>query len=90
MSVKQHKDLKGLQQQNLRDHMSDAEFIFTALAELSGREVATAEKAEGYRPNESAAHVGGKISGNARKELEDRTGTRVINSGNYLPRPDSK
>jgi hypothetical protein len=84
LSVKQHKDLKGLQQQNLRDHMSDAELVFTALAELSTREIATTEKAEGYRPNESAAHTGGKISGNARKALEDKTGKKVVGSANYL------
>lgn len=84
LSVKEHKNLKGLQQQNLRDHMSEAELIFTALAELSTREIADAEKAEGYEPNESAAHAGGKISGGARKALENKTGKKVVNGENYL------
>lgn len=71
--------------------MDDAELIFTALAELSTREIAEAEKAEGYPPNESAAHVGGKISGNARKALEGRTGKKVISGSNYLnPRKQTK
>jgi hypothetical protein len=84
LSVKEHKNLKSLRAQNLRDHMSDAELIFTALAELSTREIAEVEKAEGYEPNESAAHVGGKISGNARKSLEAKTGKKVVNGANYL------
>ena len=91
LTVKEHKELKGLQQQNLRDHMSDAELIFTALAELSTREIAAAEKAEGYVPNEGAAHAGGAISGGARKALEEKTGKKVVNSRNYLkPRREVK
>jgi DNA-damage-inducible protein D len=84
LSVREHKDLKKLRQQNLRDHMSEAELIFTALAELSTREIAAAEKAEGYEPNESAAHAGGKISGGARKALEGKTGKNVVSGENYL------
>lgn len=84
LSVKEHKNLKGLREENLRDHMSDAELIFTALAELSTREIAETEKAEGYAPNESAAHDGGAISGGARKALEEKTGKKVVNGGNYL------
>jgi DNA-damage-inducible protein D len=83
-SVKEHKNLKGLREQNLRDHMSDAELIFTALAELSTREIAAAESAEGYMPNEGAAHAGGAISGGARKALEAKTGKKVVNGKNYL------
>jgi hypothetical protein len=84
LTVKEHKNLKGLREHNLRDHMSDAELIFTALAELSTREIAEVEKAEGYDPNESAAHVGGRVSGDARKALESKTGKKVVNGGNYL------
>ncbi len=91
LSVKEHKNLKNLREHNLRDHMSDAELIFTALAELSAREIAEVEKAEGYVPNESAAHEGGKISGGARKALEKKTGKKVVNNGNYLePRIEKK
>lgn len=89
LSVQQHKNLKGLRQHNLRDHMGEAELIFTALAELSTREIAEVEKAEGYEPNESAAHAGGKISGNSRKALESRTGKRTVTDENYLL-PSSK
>ena len=84
LTVKEHKSLKNLEQENLRDHMDEAELIFTSLAELSTRRIAESDRAEGYDPNEQAAHQGGRISGNARKELEDRTGKKVINSGNYL------
>jgi DNA-damage-inducible protein D len=85
LSVKQHKSLKKLREQNLRDHMNEAELIFTALAELSTSEIAEVERAEGYEPNESAAHVGGSISGGARKALENKTGKKVVSGANYLP-----
>ena len=85
LSVKSHKNLKGLKTQNLRDHMSDAELVFTALAELSTRHISEKEKAEGYTPNENAAHKGGRISGDARRALEKQTGQKVVNAGNFLP-----
>jgi hypothetical protein len=84
LSVKSHKQIKGLKQENLRDHMSDAELIFTALAELSTREIAESEKAKGFVPNEAAAHKGGAVSGNARKNLEKLTGKKVVNGANFL------
>lgn len=85
LSVKTHKNLKNLTYQNLRDHMSEAEIIFTALAELSTRQISEKEKAEGYGKNENAAHKGGQISGNARKALEGQTGKKVVSSENFLP-----
>ena len=85
LSVKSHKSLKGLKTQNLRDHMSEAEIIFTALAELSTRQISEKEKAEGYGQNENTARKGGQISGNARKALEEQTGKKVVNSENFLP-----
>ncbi len=85
LSVKTHKKIKNLTYHNLRDHMSEAEIIFTALAELSTRQISEKEKAEGYSQNEIAAKKGGQISGNARKALEDQTGKRVVNSENFLP-----
>ena len=84
LTVKEHKDLKNLEVENLRDHMDEAELIFTALAELSTRKIAETEKAEGYNPNEIAAHKGGKISGNARKALENETGEKIVNPSNFL------
>jgi hypothetical protein len=85
VSAKKHKDLKGLKNQNLRDHMSEAELIFTALAELSTRQVAESENATGLEENKKASKVGGKIAKRARLELEKKTGKKVVTSENYLP-----
>jgi len=85
VSVKKHKDIKGLKSQNLRDHMSEAELIFTALAELSTRQIAESVDASGIVENADAGKKGGKIAGSARLELESKTGKSVITSENYLP-----
>ena len=85
VSVKKHKDIKGLKTQNLRDHMSEAELIFTALAELSTRQIAESVNATGMPENAEAGKKGGKIAGKARLELETKTGKNVITSENFLP-----
>ena len=85
VSVKTHKELKGLETQNLRDHMSEAELIFTALAELSTRQIAETTKAVGLPANKKAAKTGGNISKRARLELESKTGRKVVTGENYLP-----
>jgi hypothetical protein len=85
VSVKQHKNIKGLKTQNLRDHMSEAELIFTALAELSTRQIAESVDATGMDENVNAGKKGGKIAKKARLELESKTGKSVITSENYLP-----
>lgn len=85
ITVKQHKDLKGLKTQNLRDHMSEAELIFTALAELSTRQIAESTDATGIVENKTAAKTGGSIAKNARLELEKKTLKKVITRENYLP-----
>ena len=90
VSVKAHKDLKGLQTQNLRDHMSEAELIFTALAELSTRQIAETVTATGLTENITAAKTGGKIAQRARLELEAKTGKPVVTGENYLPPADTK
>lgn len=84
ISVKDHKNLKGLKTQNLRDHMSEAELIFTALAELSTRQIAETIKANGLNENKDASKRGGKIAKNARLELEKKTGKSVVTSSNFL------
>lgn len=84
VSIKKHKQIKGLKNHNLRDHMSNAELIFTALAELSTKQVAENLNATGMKENKKAAKVGGNIAKNAKLELESRTGQKVISSGNYL------
>lgn len=85
VSVKAHKGLKGLQSQNLRDHMSEAELIFTALAELSTRQIAESDDATGMAQNSAAAKAGGQLAKRARLELETRAGTKVVSSENFLP-----
>jgi DNA-damage-inducible protein D len=85
LSVKQHKNLKGLKSQNLRDHMSEAELIFTALAELSTRQIAETDKAEGVQQNAVAGKKGGRIAKDARLALENKTGRKVITGENFLP-----
>lgn len=85
LTVKEHKALKGLKTQNLRDHMSEGELIFTALAELSTRQIAETEKAKGLNENAKAGKKGGAVAKNARKELEEQTGKSVITGENFLP-----
>lgn len=85
LTVKKHKDLKGLKSQNLRDHMSEAELIFTALAELSTRQIAETDEAKGLKQNAEASKKGGSVAKNARKELEAKTGKSVVTGENFLP-----
>jgi DNA-damage-inducible protein D len=85
LSVKGHKKLKSLKTQNLRDHMTDAELVFTALAELSTRQIAETTEAKGLEENKTPARKGGKIAKNARIELEQKTGKKVVSGANYLP-----
>ncbi|MBK8487318.1 MAG: Bro-N domain-containing protein [Chitinophagales bacterium] len=90
LSIKNHKNLKGLKSQNLRDHMSEAELIFTALAELSTRQIAETEKAKGLKQNAVAGKKGGKIAKDARLALEEKTGKKVITKENFLPPAKNK
>ena len=85
LTVKNHKEVKGLQSQNLRDHMSEAELIFTALAELSTRQIAENDEAKGVVENAKAGKKGGAIAKNARIALEDKTGKSVVTGENFLP-----
>lgn len=90
ISVKDHKMLKGLKTQNLRDHMSEAELIFTALAELSTRQIAENMRTQGLEQNKIPAKKGGKIAKDARKALEEKTGKSVITGENFLPKKKIK
>lgn len=85
LTVKDHKDIKGLKTQNLRDHMNEAELIFTALAELSTRQIAETMEATGMEKNKVAGKKGGGIAKKARLELEEKTGKKVVSTDNYLP-----
>ncbi|MBU4305620.1 MAG: hypothetical protein KJ893_08410 [Candidatus Omnitrophica bacterium] len=84
LTVKDHKDIKGLKTQNLRDHMSEAELIFTALAELSTRQIAETMEAAGMEENKIAGKKGGGIAKKARLDLEEKTGRKVVTTDNYL------
>ncbi|WP_433778391.1 BRO family protein [Flavobacterium anhuiense] len=85
LSVKEHKEAKGLKSQNLRDHMSEAELIFTALAELSTRQIAENDEAKGLIENAVASKKGGAVAKNARLELEQQTCKNVVTNQNFLP-----
>jgi len=84
LTVKEHKNLKGLKTQNLRDHMSEAELIFTALAEFSTRQIAETDNAEGMVKNIVAGKRGGGIAKRARIDLENKTGKKVVSGNNFL------
>lgn len=83
LTVKAHKDLKGLKNQNLRDHMTEAELIFTALAEFSTRQIAENTEAKGLEENKTPARKGGRIAKNARLELEQKTGKKIVTGENF-------
>jgi len=80
----EHKKLKNLKNQNLRDHMTDLELIFSMLGEASTTEIAIQKDAQGFRDNMQAAREGGDIAGNARKELEKKSGRKVVSKANFL------
>jgi hypothetical protein len=88
LSVKEHKELKGLKTHNLRDHMSEAELIFTALAELSTRQIAETMEATGLPENKRASKTGGGIAKQARGQLEAKTGKNVVTGRSFLPPGD--
>ncbi|MBN2580210.1 MAG: Bro-N domain-containing protein [Pirellulales bacterium] len=80
----QYKKLKGLERENLRDHMNDLELIFTMLGEAATTEIARNKDAQGFDPNKRAAREGGKVAGNARRQLEAKSGRKVVTRQNYL------
>lgn len=90
LSVKDHKKLKTLKSQNLRDHMTEAELIFTSLAELSTRQIAESMKTKWLEENKIPAKKWWQIAKNARKELESKTWKSVISRENFLKSWDKK
>ena len=86
----EYKNLKGLKRENLRDHMTDLELIFTMLGEAATTEIARNKDAQGLVKNKQAAHEGGSVAGGARRQLEEKSGRKVITRNNYLgdkPKP---
>ncbi len=86
----EHKKLKQLKRENLRDHMTGLELAFTILGEAATTEITRREDAQGFNQNQTAARKGGRIAGNARRELEAETGRPVVSSTNYLERPQAE
>ncbi|MBN2263802.1 MAG: Bro-N domain-containing protein [Prolixibacteraceae bacterium] len=85
-----YKKLKGLKSQNLRDHMTDLELIFSMLGEASTKEIVVNTNPLGFIENKKAAKAGGKIAGDARKKLEIKSGKKVVSTENYLPESKKK
>jgi hypothetical protein len=85
LTPSQYKKIKGLKSQNLRDHMTDLELIFSMLGEASTTEIVKTQNPKGFIQNQKAAKQGGSVAGNARRELESRTGKKVVSTDNYLP-----
>jgi hypothetical protein len=84
LTPSQYTALKGLGRENLRDHMNDLELIFSMLGEAATTEIARNVDAQGFPENKQAARDGGTVAGNARKELEKKSGRKVVSSENYL------
>lgn len=84
MTTREYKDFKGLKKQNLRDNMSSTELILNMLAEAATKDITNATNPHGLEENKQAARDGGKIAGNARKEIEEYTGKAVITSQNAI------
>lgn len=86
----EHKRIKGLKRENLRDHMSDLELLFSQLGEAATTEITITEHPQGFVKNKQVSRRGGKIAGDARSNLEKETGRKVITSKNYLPKKQGK
>ncbi len=90
MTPSEYKSIKGLKRENLRDHMTDLELIFSMLGEAATTEIARKKDAQGFGDNKNAARKGGNIAGDAREKLEIETGDKVVKSENYLTEPESQ
>lgn len=85
----EHAAHKGLKRQNLRDHMTDLELIFSMLGEAATTEITRTKDAQGFPGSKTAAKEGGTVAGNARRELEKKSGRKVVSRENYLDAPES-
>jgi len=90
LTPSEYKELKGLERENLRDHMNDLELIFSMLGEAATTEIARRQDARGFGENKTAARKGGRIAGEAREKLEVETGNKVVTPENYLIEPESR
>jgi len=90
LTPSQYKRLKRLKRENLRDHFNDLELIFSMLGEAATTEITRATDAQGFIEAKGAAHQGGEVAGKARKDLESKTGKRVVSKQNYLQQPENR
>jgi DNA-damage-inducible protein D len=84
MTPSQYAEFKRLKRENLRDHMTDLELIFSMLGEAATTEITRTRDAHGFPQNKETARAGGTVAGNARRELEKKSGRPVVTSENYL------
>ncbi len=87
-TVEEYKKFKGLKKENLRDHMDDLELIFTMLGEAATTRITKTKDAQGFKENKIAAKQGGEVAGNARRELEIKTGESIVSDENFLETPE--
>ena len=90
LNPSEYRELKGLERENLRDHMNDLELILSMLGEAATTEIARKQDAQGFGENKTAAHKGGRIAGDAREKLELETGEKVVNRDNFLAEPEMR
>ncbi|MBU4252283.1 MAG: Bro-N domain-containing protein [Candidatus Omnitrophota bacterium] len=90
LTPSQYKKLKGLKRQNLRDHMTDLELIFSMLGEASTTQITKVEHPSGFEENKDVSRRGGNVAGVARKKLEQETKKKVVSRDNYLAKPQNK
>jgi hypothetical protein len=90
LTPSQYKKLKGLKRENLRDHLNDLEQIFSMLGEAATTEITRTKDAQGFPESKHAAREGGEVAGKARKDLESKTGKRIVSRQNYLQQPENR
>ncbi len=90
LTPSEYKKVKGLKSQNLRDHMTDLELIFSMLGEASTTAIVKTKNPKGFVQNKIVAKQGGTIAGDARKALELKTGENAVSEDNYLPESKKK
>jgi len=88
LTPSEYKELKGLKRENLRDHMNDLELIFNMLGEAATTEMTKNKDAQGFDESKEAAQEGGEVAGEARKDLEKRSGKKIITNENFLEKPE--
>jgi DNA-damage-inducible protein D len=90
LTPSQYKKIKGLKSQNLRDHMNDLELIFSMLGEASTTAIVKTKNPKGFIENQIVAKQGGSVAGKARRDLETKTGKKIVSAENYLPETKKK